>query len=71
MAKSKTISVRFSQDELATLQSECERLQLLLASFIRSSVLMRVNGDLVDKELTEAEQRRRNDALRGLGKNTF
>ncbi len=68
VGKKKTISVRFSEEEMEVLQSEVSRLQLNVATYIRSSVLMRLNGELVDKEVSESEMSRRNITLRKLDK---
>ena len=71
MGKTKTVSVRFSEVEMFELQREVERLQLNFSTYIRSSVLMRLNGQLIDKEVSETEMQRRNVALRRLDKETF
>tara|TARA_B100000131_G_scaffold173934_1_gene168021 strand:- start:347 stop:589 length:243 start_codon:yes stop_codon:yes gene_type:complete len=68
VGKKKTISVRFSEEEMEVLQTEVSRLQLNVATYIRSSVLMRLNGELVDKEVSESEMSRRNITLRKLDK---
>ncbi len=71
VAKTKTISVRFSEVEMEELIKEVERLQLNIATYIRSSVLMRLNGELIDKEISESEMSRRNVVLRKLDKDSF
>ncbi len=71
MGKSKTVSVRFSEAEMEELSKEVERLQLNLSTYIRSSVLMRLTGQLIDKEVSETEMQIRNVALRRLDKETF
>ena len=71
VAKTKTISVRFSEVEMEELIKEVERLQLNVATYIRSSVLMRLNGELIDKEISESEMSRRNVVLRKLDKDSF
>ena len=71
VAKTKTISVRFSEVEMGELVKEVERLQLNVATYIRSSVLMRLNGELIDKEISESEMSRRNVVLRKLDKDSF
>ncbi len=66
MAKDKTVSIRFSQAEYDELRKECDRLQLPIAAYIRSSALMRLNGDLIDKDISEAERHQRRLVLRRL-----
>jgi hypothetical protein len=71
MGKTKTVSVRFSESEMEELSKEVERLQLNLSTYIRSSVLMRLTGQLIDKEVSETEMKIRNVALRRLDEKSF
>ena len=63
---SKVITVRFSPEEYQELVKEAERKKITISAYIRSSTLMRISGDLIEKGITEAELTRRNVILKKL-----
>ena len=63
---SKVITVRFSPEEYQELVNEAERKKITISAYIRSSTLMRISGDLIEKGITEAEMTRRNVILKKL-----
>lgn len=63
---SKVITVRFSPEEYQELANEAERKKITISAYIRSSTLMRISGDLIEKGITEAELTRRNVILKKL-----
>jgi hypothetical protein len=68
---SKQVSVRFSEEELKEIQGEADRLKVNLSAFIRSSVLMRITGDLIEKKVASEELTRRSIALGRFNQDTF
>ena len=63
---SKQVSIRFTEEEYAEVLAEANRLKITVSALLRSCVLMRITGDLVEKEVAEAEFNRRNIALKKL-----
>ena len=63
---SKVITVRFSPEEYQELVNEAERKKITISAYIRSSTLMRISGDLIEKGITETEMTRRNVILKKL-----
>ncbi len=63
---SKQVSIRFSEDEYDEIVQEANRLKITVSAYLRSCVLMRITGDLVEKEIAEAEFTRRTIALKKL-----
>ena len=63
---SKVLTVRFSPEEHQELVNEAERKKITISAYIRSSTLMRISGDLIEKGITETEMTRRNVILKKL-----
>tara|TARA_B100000035_G_scaffold296588_1_gene288642 strand:- start:232 stop:441 length:210 start_codon:yes stop_codon:yes gene_type:complete len=63
---SKQVGIRFSEDEYDEIVKEANRLKITVSAYLRSCVLMRITGDLVEKEIAEEEISRRNIALKKL-----
>ena len=63
---SKQVSIRFNEDEYEEIVKEANRLKITVSAYLRSCVLMRITGDLVEKEIAEAEFTRRTIALKKL-----
>ena len=63
---SKQVGIRFSEDEYDEIVKEANRLKITVSAYLRSCVLMRIKGDLVEKEIAEEEISRRNIALKKL-----
>lgn len=61
---SKQVSIRFSEEEYGEMVKEASRLKITISAYLRSCVLMRITGDLVEREVAEAEFSRRNIALK-------
>ena len=63
---SKVVTLRFSQAEYQEILREANRTKLTVSAYIRSCVLMRIAGDLVEKQITENEYVRRNITMKTL-----
>lgn len=63
---SKVVTLRFSQAEYVEILREANRTKLTVSAYIRSCVLMRIAGDLVEKKITENEYVRRNITMKTL-----
>jgi hypothetical protein len=63
---SKVVTLRFSQAEYLEILREANRTKLTVSAYIRSCVLMRIAGDLVEKKITENEYVRRNITMKTL-----
>ena len=63
---SKVVTLRFSQAEYQEILREANRTKLTVSAYIRSCVLMRIAGDLVEKKITENEYVRRNITMKTL-----
>lgn len=63
---SKVVTLRFSQAEYNEIVREANRTKLTVSAYIRSCVLMRIAGDLVEKQITENEYVRRNITMKTL-----
>lgn len=63
---SKVVTLRFSQAEYQEILREANRTKLTVSAYIRSCVLMRIAGDLVEKKITENEYVRRNIIMKTL-----
>jgi hypothetical protein len=63
---SKVATLRFSQAEYVEILREANRTKLTVSAYIRSCVLMRIAGDLVEKKITENEYVRRNITMKTL-----
>ena len=63
---SKPVSIRFTEAEHKEILREANRTKLTVSAYIRSCVLMRVAGDLVEKKITEDEFVRRNITMKTL-----
>ena len=63
---SKVVTLRFSQAEYNEILREANRTKLTVSAYIRSCVLMRIAGDLVEKQITENEYVRRNITMKTL-----
>lgn len=63
---SKQVSIRFNEDEYEEIVKEANRLKITISAYLRSCVLMRITGDLVEREIADAEFARRNIALKKL-----
>lgn len=63
---SKPVSIRFTEAEYKEILREANRTKLTVSAYIRSCVLMRVAGDLVEKKITEDEFVRRNITMKTL-----
>ena len=60
------VSVRFNKAEYVELKKEAERKKLSLSAYIRSTVLMRISGELIEKQIAEEEFVRRNVMMKRL-----
>ena len=60
------VSVRFNKAEYTELKKEAERKKLSLSAYIRSTVLMRISGELIEKQIAEKEYVRRNVMMKRL-----
>ena len=56
---SKPVSVRFTESEYKELVREANRKKVTVSAYIRSSTLMRIAGDLIEKQVAEDEYVRR------------
>jgi hypothetical protein len=63
---SKPVSIRFSEVEYQEVLKEANRKKLTVSAYIRSCVLMRVAGDLIEKQVAEEEYVRRNITMKTL-----
>ena len=63
---SKQVSIRFNEEEYEEIVKEANRLKITISAYLRSCVLMRITGDLVEREIADAEFTRRNIALKKL-----
>ena len=63
---SKPVSVRFTEVEHKEILKEANRNKLTVSAYIRSCVLMRVAGDLIEKQVAEEEYVRRNITMKTL-----
>tara|TARA_B100001758_G_C17888113_1_gene342249 strand:- start:178 stop:393 length:216 start_codon:yes stop_codon:yes gene_type:complete len=63
---SKPVSVRFTESEYKELVREANRKKVTVSAYIRSSTLMRIAGDLIEKQVAEDEYVRRNINMKTL-----
>ncbi len=63
---SKPISVRFTESEYKEIVREANRNKVTVSAYIRSCALMRVAGDLIEKQIAEDEYVRRNINMKTL-----
>jgi len=66
VGSSKPVSVRFTDAEHKEIVREANRNKLTVSAYIRSCVLMRVAGDLIEKQVAEEEFTRRNITMKTL-----
>jgi hypothetical protein len=63
---SKVVTLRFSEAEYQEIVREANRNKITVSAYIRSSSLMRLAGDLIEKQLSEDEYVRRNITMKTL-----
>ena len=63
---SKVVTLRFSEAEYQEIVRESNRNKITVSAYIRSSSLMRLAGDLIEKQLSEDEYVRRNITMKTL-----
>ena len=63
---SKVVTLRFSEAGYEEIVREANRNKITVSAYIRSSSLMRLAGDLVEKQLSEDEYVRRNITMKRL-----
>ncbi len=63
---SKPVSVRFTESEYKEIVREANRNKVTVSAYIRSCALMRVAGDLIEKQIAEDEYVRRNINMKTL-----
>ena len=63
---SKVVTLRFSEAEYEEIVREANRNKITVSAYIRSSSLMRLAGDLIEKQLSEDEYVRRNITMKTL-----
>ncbi len=63
---SKPVSVRFTESEYKEIVREANRNKVTVSAYIRSCALMRVAGDLIEKQIAEGEYVRRNINMKTL-----
>ncbi len=63
---SKPVSVRFTESEYKELVREANRNKMTVSAYIRSCTLMRIAGDLIEKQVAEDEYVRRNINMKTL-----
>ena len=64
--KPKVVTLRFSDAEHQEIVREANRNKITVSAYIKSCVLMRVAGDLIEKQLSEDEYVRRNITMKTL-----
>ena len=62
----KQVTLRFSEVEYQEIVREANRNKITVSAYIKSCVLMRVAGDLIEKQLSEDEYVRRNITMKTL-----
>ena len=64
--KPKVVTLRFSDAEHQEIVREANRNKITVSAYIRSCALMRIAGDLIEKQLSEDEYVRRNITMKTL-----
>ena len=64
--KPKVVSLRFSDAEHQEILREANRNKITVSAYIRSCALMRIAGDLIEKQVADDEYVRRNITMKTL-----